>query len=204
MHPTFVFLEVTHWVGRASMLTCPLCKVAGIDIPLAWIYYVQKITEQFDMEPWFPVCIPYNVITIADSGTIVDNFMPDIIVWDPLVQFPTLSDSLNKCLAEKCENVMERREWQNGRNPVSMPRIIHEINGVVLLVSRMYVCSSGHRYLSHNERILVALPCPAHLPFVLSHRSGLTIQCLSLVILLIGEAKKISSVEDAFTAIFCN
>ena len=104
---------------------------------------------------------------------------------------------MSKCLDDSCEHVMQRKEWQNGQNTNSLPRLIHGIDGIVLLASRMYVCSSGHRFLSHDERIPSRFPPQAQIPFLLSHRSGHTMQCVSLVISLIGEGKKISSVENA-------
>ena len=171
------------------------CYVAGVDIPPEWISYVEKITRQFDDKPWAPVCITYSEITTSEA--ITHNFIPNIILWDPIVQFPALSNAFQHCLVEDCKHVLEGREWQNGRNQVLMPRVIHAIDGIVLLVSRNYVCKSGHRYLSHDERILDRLPSSAHLPFILTHRSGLTMQCLSLVVSLIGEGEKISSVEHA-------
>ena len=92
---------------------------------------------------------------------------------------------------------MIRGDWQNGRNDDTMPRVIHGVDGIVLLVSRMYVCKFGHRCISHDKRILSAFPSSAHLPSALTHRSGLTSSCLLLVILLIEEGKKISAIEDA-------
>ena len=183
-------------------LISPEYQVSAVDIPPEWISYVQKMTEQFDKEPWSPVCIPYKEIVsdkhIHVDGDIVScNFIPDIILWDPLAQFPTLYFHISKCLADNCEYVMEKKEWQNGQNTNSLPRLIHGIDGVVLLVSRIYVCGSGHRFLSHDERILSRFLSQDHIPFLLSHRSGLTMQCVSLVVSLIGEGKKISSVENA-------
>ena len=67
---------------------------------------------------------------------------------------------------------------------------LYTIDGIVLLVTRYYVCNSGDRYLSHDERILDRLPSSAHLRFILTHRSGPTMQYLSLIISLVGEGKK--------------
>ncbi|CAB3984751.1 Hypothetical predicted protein [Paramuricea clavata] len=200
--------RLRHFLALLSLvvmiLICSESKVNGVDIPLEWISYVQKITQQFDRERWSPVCIPYKEIPIKNMHTVMEatpiviyNFIPDIIIWDPLIQYPTLCDVIKKCLAENCEHIMERKEWQNGRNTNAMPRLVHGIDGVVLLVSRVYLCSSGHRYLSHDERLLGRLPSQNHIPFILSHRSGLTIQCLSLVVSLISKGNKISTVEDA-------
>ena len=156
------------------------------------------MVRKFDAEPWSPVCVPHSIIlTIEQRAKISGNVFPNIIFWDPLVQFPQLATSINKCVADNCEEVMTRREWQDGRNKASMPRVIHGIDGIVLLVSRIYVCNSGHRCISHDERILLAFPSSAHLPFVLTHRSCLTSRCLSLVISLIEEGKRISAIEAA-------
>lgn len=168
--------------------------VAGVDLPMEWISYIQKMTEKFDNAPWSPVCIPYSGIRTEE---VILDYIQDIILWDPIVQFPTFSRVIQHCLTENCEMILERGEWQRGQNSRSMPRVIHAIDGIVLLISRAYVCNSGHRYISHDERILQRLPSSAHLPFVISHRSGLTAQCLTLVVSLINEGGKISSVEHA-------
>ena len=163
-----------------SPLHSPGYQVSAVDILLEWICYPQRMTAQFDKEPCSAVCIPYkdivsNVLNV-DGDVVTCNFIPNIILWDPLVQFPTLCHQMSKCLDDSCEHVMERKEWQNGQNTNSLPRLIHGIDGIVLLASRMYVCSSGHRFLSHDERILSRFPSQAQIPFLLSHRSGLTMQ----------------------------
>lgn len=169
--------------------------VSGIDIPMKWLLYIQEMTEKFDIAPWSPVCIPFSG-DIQPQGVISD-YIPDIIIWDPLSQFPTLVHTFQPCLAENCKLILNRKEWQKGQTSNAMPRIIHAINRIVLLVSRVYVCHSGHRFISHDERILERLPSPSHCPFVLSHRSGLTSECLTLVVSLINEGKKITSVRCA-------
>ena len=91
-------------------LSSPEYQVSAVDIPSEWISYVQKMTEQFDKEPWLPVCIPYKEI-VSDKHIHVDgdfvsyNFIPDIILWDPLAQFPTLYYHISKCLADNCEYI---------------------------------------------------------------------------------------------------
>lgn len=59
------------------------------------------------------------------------------------------------------------------------------------------MCNTGHRFIIHDERILQRLPSPSHYAFVLSHCSGLTSECLTLVVTLINEGKKISSIGHA-------
>ena len=53
-----------------------------------------------------------------------------------------------------------------------MPPCFH---GVALLVSRVYVYNSGHRWVSHHKRILLAFPSSTHLTFVLTHHSVFTV-----------------------------
>ena len=169
----FMLLILPIW---PSALNSSGYQVSAVDIPSEWISYVQKITEQ--QEPCSPVCIPYKEIVsdvLVDGYVVTCNFIPNIILWDPLVQFPALCHQISKCLDDNCEHVMERKEWQNGQNTNSLPRLIHGIDGIVLLASRMYVCSLGHRFLSHDERILSRFHLKPKYCFY--YRIGLALQC---------------------------
>ncbi len=60
--------------------------------------------------------------------------------------------------------------WNDGHTPHCMPRTIHDVNDIVLLVSTIYVCEDGHRTLAHDARVLRIISDP----FVLLHQTGFT------------------------------
>lgn len=183
---SFVILKVF-----GLLLFC--CSVSyGIDLPCDWIVYVEEQTSKFEASPWLPVCLPF--MPIEENPATYINFVPDVILWDPMVQFPQ-SPALQICPSD-CGRPLERKEWQNRQQSGSRPRIIHDIDGIVLLVSRTYMCASGHRFLSHDPQILEQFPCASQIPFVLSHKSGLTMRCVSMVLSLIAKGKKISTIES--------
>ena len=55
-----------------------------------------------------------------------------------------------------------------------MPRTIHDVNDVVLLVSTVYACEDGHRLLAHDARVLKMITSPSLVLFVLLHQTGFT------------------------------
>ena len=75
------------------------------------------------------------------------------------------------------------------------PRILHDVDGIVLLISRPYICAAGHWFLGHDPQILDQFVYVSQIPFVLSHKSGLTMGFLSMVRSLISKGKSISTVE---------
>ena len=100
-----------------SRLNSPGYQVSAVDIPSEWISYLQTMTAQFDEEPCSAVCIPYkgivsNVFNV-DGDVVTCNFIPNNILWDPLVQSHTLCLQMSKCLDDSCEHVMERKERQH-------------------------------------------------------------------------------------------
>ena len=60
-----------------------------------------------------------------------------------------------------------------GQNTGRLPRLIHDTEGVVLLVSALYKCSNGHLIYSTDPRLMKKISIP-YLPFILLHRTGFT------------------------------
>ena len=94
---------------------------------------------------------------LIDSVILIINndFIPDIILWDPIVQFGDLAAVLTKC--PDCAQSLERKEWQNKQQSGMQPRLLHDVDGIVLLVSRTYICATGHRFLSHDLKSWIVL-----------------------------------------------
>ena len=95
---------------------------------------------------------------MTEPQGVISGYIPDIIIWDPLSQFRTLAHIIQPCLAENCKSILNNKEWQNRQTSNAMPRIIHAINGIVVLISRICVCNFGHWFVSHDEQILQQLP----------------------------------------------
>ena len=88
---------------------------------------------------------------MTEPQGVISGYIPDIIIWDPLSQFRTLADIIQPCLAENCKSILNNKEWQNGQTSNAMSRIIHAINRIVLLISKIYMCNFGYRFVSHDE-----------------------------------------------------
>ena len=71
------------------------------------------------------------------------------------------------------------RYWNDGSSRYNQPRIIHDVDDFVLLVSSVYVCDGGHKLLAHDERVLKLLPKDT-IPFILLHQTGFTIRFVEL------------------------
>ncbi len=58
----------------------------------------------------------------------------------------------------------------------NQPRLLHDVDECVLLVSAVYVCSEQHKVLAHDERVLKQLPekIKFTVPFILLHQTGFT------------------------------
>jgi hypothetical protein len=55
--------------------------------------------------------------------------------------------------------VVPSKEWQNKQQSGMQPRLLHDVDGIVLLISRTYICATGHRFLSHDPQVLDCLNC---------------------------------------------
>ena len=79
--------------------------IVCIDIPSEWLSYLQEMTKKIDTEPWSPVCIQHSgILKFEERTKICGNVFPDYIFWDPLVQFPSLYATINRCVSEECAN----------------------------------------------------------------------------------------------------
>ena len=99
--------------------------------------------------------------------------LPRVILWNPLVQIPLLSSILVQCPFEHCESSLVLHSWTMGQNNGRLPRLIHDTEGVALLVSALYKCSNGHLIYSTDPRLMKKISIP-YLPFILLHRTGFT------------------------------
>jgi len=95
--------------------------------------------------------------------------LPAIIIWNPYVTCPNFTPV--KC--EQCGNFMHESDWNDGSSAKKLPRTIHGINDIILLVSAVYSCEKGHKILAHDKSILEKIP-NSLIPFCLLHKTGFT------------------------------
>ena len=74
--------------------------------------------------------------------------MPDVILWSPCEQFSRLSFWCPKC-SKVMQTPLSPTDWTY--SPSRQPRLIHRINTNILLISRVYQCSTGHVVLGHPD-----------------------------------------------------
>ena len=141
--------------------------IVCINIPLEWLSHLQEMTRKFDAEPWSPVCVPHSIIlTIEQRAKISSNGFPNIIFWDPLVQFPELATTLSKCVGDNCGEVMKRREWQDRQNTALMPHVFMALTELYCLLAEYMFATldtdalvTTNEYLSAFHLLPICLSC---------------------------------------------
>ena len=88
-----------------------------------------------------------------------------MIVWDPYVSISTP----NQCVM--CNQPIQRSVWKGGQSQGLQPKVLHDIDSVVILVSCQYRCVNDHIFLTTDPRVL-ELFFTENIPFILLHRSG--------------------------------
>ena len=142
---------------------------------------------------WLYRC-PAHVLILPPSISSITNcspsgcFLPPVIVWDPYVSVISMS---HQCV--ECNQPIQRTTWKVGQSQGLQPRVLHDIDSVVILVACQYRCTNDHTFLTTDPRVL-ELISTENIPFILLHRSGFMKSFCRKVIGLI-EAMSISAVE---------
>lgn len=109
----------------------------------------------------------------------IDYALPNIIVWNPIMEFQSLL--CNDCLkCTQCNKMLSVGYWNDGMTRHTQPRLLHDVDDVVLLVTAVYVCEEKHKILGHDERILSMLADQITLPFILLHQTGFTMRFVEM------------------------
>lgn len=110
-------------------------------------------------------------------------FLPYIILWNPYELFPDIFPP-GKIVCPSCGCGTKLSYWNDGSSKHTQPRLLHDVDNIVLLVSAVYVCDHRHQVLAHDETILKMLPSRSMIPFVLLSRTGFTTNMINLCIRL--------------------
>ena len=91
---------------------------------------------------------------------------------------------------------MHTNSWKYGQSKGLEPRILHDIDHTILLVSAVWFCDNGHQISSIDSRVLQVVKVKTGFqPFILLHKTGFTSAFITTVIELIQEGNSFSSVE---------
>lgn len=102
-----------------------------------------------------------------------DFFLPSIIIWSPYITYPCIFPP-GSISCPSCGNPTQHSYWNDGSSSSRQPRLIHDMDNIVYLVSAVYCCENRHKVLAHDEKVLNLFPSPSMIPFVLLHRTGMT------------------------------
>ena len=147
-------------------------------------------------EPLGPPCIDGQLI--LSSASVYQVCLPTVLLWHPLqlLQQLLLSNAWEACPIDNCGSKMTLSRWNTGRIDGHLPRLIHDINNVVVLVPAIYKCGNGHEVLATDPRIFLLFPEEEYIPFILFHRSGVMRAFARMVITLTIKGLSFSSIEQ--------
>lgn len=120
--------------------------------------------------------------------------LPAVILWNPYVSHSQIFTS-QITICEKCQCQLQESYWLDGSSESKQPRILHDMNRLVVLVSAVYSCDNNHRIIAHDERILQIFPSPDFVPFVLLHRTGFTRSLVNLCYNLVSQGLNFQRIE---------
>ena len=125
--------------------------------------------------------------------------LPNAILWEPHQQLPQFFQSEFVCpICNKHGKVFSLKPngWKDGRLRRLMPRQIYGLSGRVLLISRVYSCSVGHEISGHDPAILAMIKSQGRIPFLLSHKTGVTRELLEMFVSMVRNGLSFSQIYD--------
>ena len=114
------------------------------------------------------------------------------MLWDPVLQF----GNEIRCPERACGVSLNTKNWKWGQSTGSQPRLLHDLDYTVLLVSVVWSCENNHEVLSTDPRILkIVSDKYGFMPFILLHKIGFTRAFIYTMIEIIQEGGTFSGVE---------
>ena len=163
--------------------------------------HVQECIEKYESSGGCQIFIASAVLTnnVSDPSAFT---LPGVIIWDPLNRLVCFSSGIQ---CPHCRLPLKARYWKDGRNDKhDTPRELWDIDGKVLLVSRVYVCSSDHRIIAHDPLILESIPVPGTIPLLLSHKVGVTLRLNEVIISHVIAGFTFSQIEQLIVQLHWN
>ena len=167
--------------------------------------------------PWVPTSLPEHTCPSVTTTTAVSSrhstavpppmtatvpsvqhyFLPDVLIWDPLHQYPQLFRVPLQCPEDGCNLPMQFLTWQDGSKVRYQLRTLYGINGIVLLVGQIFRCSCGHLVTNYDPRLLSIFPDRSCLPFMLLHKCGLTVELINFIFALASQGTSFKDIHQA-------
>ena len=169
-----------------------------------WHRYVMSLICDHEKCAFLPTILSYVKYRNPDDAVNDYSYMdalllPEVIIWDPVLQFPVIFDDLQTqllCNKEKCGKEAKFFVWQDGSTERYYPRCIYGMYGIVLLVCRIYRCSNGHMMTSCDPHFLDYFPERHVIPFFLLHKSGATRNLQSFIFHLSSQGKSFADIQN--------
>lgn len=107
------------------------------------------------------------------------------------------SHSVEFVCPHDCGGCLHTMDWKCGQTRANQPRILHDLDFTVLLVSALWACDKGHTRISSTDpNVLHMLYERLHFqPFVLLHKTGFTTTFINTVLELVKEGNTFDGVE---------
>ena len=136
-------------------------------------------------------------LPLLSASTLPGLILPHVLFWHPLLQLQRLLGNKFECPHAQClaNLTLGEHHWNIGKNAGQCPRIIHDVDHMVLLVSAVYECPYGHTTLGTDPRILTSIPEQEYIPFILFHCSGVMRNFARSVISLTTEGLSFYGIE---------
>lgn len=167
-----------------------------------WRNYCAWVIQQHEKSCWAPVIVaaplppPASLQGLPEQDT---YFLPDVIVWDPLKQYPAISannpDVLSVCYEEGCGLPLKLLCWQDGRKPRYNPRCLYGVSGITVLLCQIYTCSQNHFITTCDPRVQKTFSNHAIVPFVLLHRTGITQEACHTIFDMASQGTSFADIE---------
>ena len=160
------------------VLLCLLHLTTSLTFEEEWHQYIAGLLQSHLRKPMSPVIIipHFPVLKVNADISVTQFYLPEVIIWDPLCQFPALF--INKihpiCTERDCRLPMKHVVWQDGSSRRYYLGCIYGTRGCVVLVCQIYRCARGHFMTSCDPHTLQHFAIKEVIPFILLHKSGVT------------------------------
>ena len=168
------------------------CETDGNPLSTDLLDAISKMIERYEKGE---LAATTSIHYVGDQNNVETLFLPEIIIWDPLLQY---FQGTLPC--PHCGQILKPRCWKDGKDwKHNNPRRLADIEHYVLLVSRVYACRNDHRIISHDPQILKKFEQVELIPFLLLHKYGITRRLYRLIVVHTASGMRYRDVEVLLT-----
>ena len=108
----------------------------------------------FPLHPFQVFCAKPAQSHCTSTLQVPPIILPHVIMWEPMSQFSLFFRQGITCPTSGCSHAIHLSRWNTGSSAGHCPRLLHDIEHMIILVPAVYCCTRGHAVLSTDERIL--------------------------------------------------